>query len=339
MLASSGGTIGLDEQLTADRLRLIVEQSGGKVVAIADPARLPRACKNDAEIAGTRDAHRRDGAAMARFLCWLDCQPPGSVDEIGAATRLENDRRKVGDDHQMPLRDISFDTISGGGPNGAIIHYRVTTPTNRTLKPGELYLVDSGAQFDDGTTDITRTVAIGDPTVEMRRHATIVLKGMIGVSMLRFPAGTRGMDIDPVARIAHWKAGLDYAHGTGHGVGSFLSVHEGPQRIARTGTEPLLAGMILSNEPGYYRQDQYGIRMENLLLVEPVSAIEEGEIDMHGFETLTLAPFDRRLIDPALMNTEELDWLNAYHARVVDEIGPLVDADVREWLSAACAPI
>ena len=338
-LANTGGKIGLDEQLAADRLRLIVEQAGGEIVPLADPARLPRACKNDAEIAGTRDAHRRDGVAMVRFLCWLDRQPLGSVDEIGAAKRLEEFRRKVGKDHQMPLRDISFDTISGAGPNGAVIHYRVTTPTNRTLKSGELYLVDSGAQFDDGTTDITRTVAVGKPTGEMRRHATIVLKGMIGVSMMRFPSGTRGMDIDPIARITHWKAGLDYAHGTGHGVGSFLSVHEGPQRIARTGAEPLLPGMILSNEPGYYREGQYGIRLENLILVEQAAQIEGGETDMHGFETLTLAPFDRRLIDPAMMSDDELDWLNAYHARVESEIGPLVEADVVEWLSAACAPI
>jgi Xaa-Pro aminopeptidase len=239
----------------------------------------------------------------------------------------------------MPLRDISFDTISGAGPNGAIIHYRVTTKTNRKLQAGELYLVDSGAQYQDGTTDITRTVAIGKPTEEMCERATLVLKGMIGVSMLRFPAGTRGADIDVVARMALWKAGLDYQHGTGHGVGSYLSVHEGPQRIAKSGTEKLLAGMIVSNEPGYYKEGAYGIRMENLILVSEAEEVKGGETVMHGFETLTLAPFDRRLVKPELLAAEELDWLNAYHVRVLAEVGPLLDGETLEWLEAATAPI
>jgi Xaa-Pro aminopeptidase len=240
---------------------------------------------------------------------------------------------------QMPLRDISFDTISGAGPNGAVIHYRVTTATNRRLEAGMLYLVDSGGQYADGTTDITRTVPIGRASGEMRRHYTIVLKGLIGISMLRFPPGTRGMDIDAVARIAHWKAGLDYAHGTGHGVGSFLSVHEGPQRLSRTGTEKLVPGMILSNEPGYYREGQYGIRLENLVLVTGPGPIDGGEIDMLGFETLTLAPFDRRLIAPEMLVAEERGWLDAYHQGVLREIGPLLDVEAREWLALACAPL
>ncbi len=339
VLAGLGKVIGLDEQMAAERLRLIVDEAGGKVKAMRDPAALPRAVKNEAEIAGTRDAHRRDGAAMAAFLCWLDGEPGGSVDEIAAASKLEACRRRIGEKHQMPLRDISFDTISGAGPNGAIIHYRVTNATSRILEPGSLYLVDSGGQYFDGTTDITRTVAIGEPTSAMRRHYTIVLKGMIAVSMMRFPPGTRGLDIDPIARIAHWKAGLDYAHGTGHGVGSYLSVHEGPQRIAKSGTEVLVAGMILSNEPGYYRAGDYGIRLENLVLVEPASAIAGGEIEMHGFATLTLAPFDRRLVEVDLLSGEERDWLNVYHRNVLAEIGPLVDAAVRDWLEAACAPV
>lgn len=338
-LSSSKANIGLDEHLAADMLRLTVEEAGGKVTALPDPARIARACKNDAEIAGTRDAHRRDGAAMARFLCWLDQQAVGSVDEMSAAQKLEDYRRATGEEHQMPLRDISFDTISGAGPNGAIIHYRVTTRTNRALAVNSLYLVDSGAQFSDGTTDITRTVAIGEPTAQMRGHYTLVLKGLIAVSLLRFPKGTRGLDVDPVARTALWKAGLDYAHGTGHGVGSFLSVHEGPQRIARTGTQTLLTGMILSNEPGYYRQGEYGIRLENLILIEAPSSVDGGEVDMHSFETLTLAPFDRRLIDVNMLTDEERGWLDTYHARVAAETGPMVEADVRQWLAAACAPL
>ncbi len=337
--AAEGGRIALDPQLAAEKLRLIIEAAGGEMVEAPDPARLPRATKNARELEGSRAAHRRDGAAVTRFLRWLDTQPPVSLDEIAVARRLEEARASVGEAMQMPLRDISFDTISGAGPNGAIIHYRVTTRTNRKLQEGELYLVDSGAQYRDGTTDITRTVAIGAPTEEMRTHYTLVLKGMIGISLLRFPPGTRGMDIDAVARIALWKAGLDYAHGTGHGVGSYLSVHEGPQRIAKTGTEKLLAGMILSNEPGYYREGQYGIRLENLIVVTPAEAVAGGDIAMHGFETLTLAPFDRRLVRVELLTGEERAWLDAYHARVLAEIGPMVDGEVLSWLETATAPL
>ena len=338
-LAKSGASIGLDPSLAAEKLRLLVEENGGRFLPLADPARLPRAVKNPAEIAGARAAHRRDGAAVSKFLAWLDRQQPGTIDEIRAARSLEGFRQATGEELQMPLRDISFDTISGAGPNGAIIHYRVTTKTTRKLGAGELYLVDSGAQYQDGTTDITRTVAIGAPTAEMRRRATLVLKGMIGISMLRFPPGTRGADIDAVARQALWKAGLDYQHGTGHGVGSYLSVHEGPQRISKTGTEKLLAGMILSNEPGYYKEGAYGIRMENLVLVTEAEVPEGGDIAVYGFETLTLAPFDRRLVEPELLARDDLDWLNAYHARVLREVGPLVDGETRKWLEAATAPI
>jgi Xaa-Pro aminopeptidase len=338
-LARSGAAVGLDPALAAEKLRLLVEENGGRIVRLTDPARLPRAVKNAAEIAGSRTAHRRDGAAVSRFLAWLDSQEPGSTDEIEAARRLEEFRRSTGQELQMPLRDISFDTISGAGANGAIIHYRVTTKTSRKLVSGELYLVDSGGQYQDGTTDITRTVAIGKPIEEMRERATLVLRGMIGISMLRFPPGTRGMDIDAVARMALWKAGLDYQHGTGHGVGSYLSVHEGPQRIAKSGTEKLLAGMILSNEPGYYKEGAYGIRMENLILVTEADEIAGGDTAMHGFETLTLAPFDRRLVKPDLLAPEELGWLNAYHARVLSEVGPLVDGETLKWLEQATAPI
>ena len=338
-LAEGGSTCGLDFSLAADRLRQVIEQASGTVVSFADPARLPRATKNRAELEGARAAHRRDGAAVSRFLRWVDEQPPGSIDEIATVRKLEELRVSTGEEMQMPLRDISFDTISGAGPNGAIIHYRVTTATSRVLEDGELYLVDSGGQYQDGTTDITRTLPVGEPDDEMRQRYTLVLKGMIQISMLRFPAGTRGADIDAFARVALWKAGLDYAHGTGHGVGSFLAVHEGPQRIARTGTEKLLPGMILSNEPGYYREGAYGIRLENLIVVTEAAQVEGGDIAMHGFETLTLAPFDRRLIVAPLLTREELDWLDAYHARVREEIGPLLAADERAWLAEATRPL
>ena len=338
-IATSGGKVALDPALAAERLRLVIEENGGTVLSMPDPARLPRAIKNAAELQGSRAAHRRDGAAMVKFLCWLDTQKVGSVDEIQAVQALEGFRATTGADVQMPLRDISFDTISGAGPNGAIIHYRVTTKSNRVLGDGELYLVDSGGQYQDGTTDITRTMAIGAPTDEMRERYTIVLKGLIALSMLRFPPGTRGMDVDPIARQAHWNAGIDYAHGTGHGVGAFLSVHEGPQRIAKTGTEKLQAGMILSNEPGYYKEGGYGIRLENLIVVTEPEPIPGGDIAMHGFETLTLAPFDRRLVATDMLSPAERDWLDAYHSRVLKEIGPMVDGEVLAWLEGATAAL
>lgn len=338
-LANSGARIALDPVLAAERLKMLIEDNGGTVIAAADPARIPRATKNQAEIAGSRAAHRRDGAAIAKLLCWLERQKPGKLDEIAVVTRLEETRRATGEETQMPLRDISFDTISGAGPNGAIMHYRVSRATSRKLANGELFLLDSGGQYQDGTTDITRTVPIGKPTYEMRERFTLVLKGMIGISMLRFPPGTRGSEIDAVARMALWKHGCDFAHGTGHGVGSYLAVHEGPQRIARTGTEKLLAGMMLSNEPGYYKEGSYGIRIENLVLVTPAEAVEGGDIAMHGFETLTLAPIDVRLIRTDLLTRDELHWLDEYHARVLAEIGPMLDGETLAWLEKATAPL
>ncbi|MDX8459514.1 aminopeptidase P family protein [Mesorhizobium humile] len=338
-LAKDGAKIALDPVLAADKLRMLVEDNGGAVVLAADPARIPRATKNQAEIAGSRAAHRRDGAAVAKLLCWLDRQKPGSLDEIAVVTKLEEVRRQTGEETQMPLRDVSFDTISGAGPNGAIMHYRVSRATSRKLESGELFLLDSGGQYQDGTTDITRTVPIGQPSEEMRERFTLVLKGMIGISTLRFPAGTRGSEIDAVARMALWKHGCDFAHGTGHGVGSYLAVHEGPQRIARTGTEKLLAGMMLSNEPGYYKEGAYGIRIENLILVTPAEQIDGGDIAMHGFETLTLAPIDKRLIRSDLLHRDELQWLDRYHAWVLAEIGPMVDGETLAWLEKATAPL
>ncbi|MET0597587.1 MAG: aminopeptidase P family protein [Mesorhizobium sp.] len=338
-IAKAGGKIGLDPSLAAERLRLLVKDNGGTVVAMPDPARLPRAAKNAAEIAGARAAHRRDGAAVSRLLAWLDRQQPGTMDEIAVVKRLEESRVGLGATTQMPLKEISFDTIAGAGPNGAIMHYRVSNGSNRRIVPDSLFLLDSGGQYQDGTTDITRTVAIGMPSEEMRQRFTIVLKGLIAISRLRFPAGTRGADLDAFARHAHWQAGLDFAHGTGHGVGSYLSVHEGPQRLAKTGTEKLLPGMILSNEPGYYKEGEYGIRIENLVLVSPPEPIPGGEIPMMGFETLTLAPIDRRLIAANLLTEGERAWLDAYHARVRSEIAPLLDGADVAWLEAATAPL
>ncbi len=338
-LARSGARIALDPVLAAEKFRMLVVENGGAVISAADPARLPRATKNRAEIEGSRAAHRRDGAAVAKLLCWLDAQAPDTIDEIAVVSRLEETRRQTGDETQMALRDVSFSTIAGAGSNGAIMHYRVSRETNRKLADGELFLLDSGAQYQDGTTDITRTVPIGTPTDEMRERYTLVLKGLIGISLLRFPAGVRGMDIDPVARLALWRAGLDYAHGTGHGVGSYLAVHEGPQRIAKTGTERLLEGMMLSNEPGYYKPGSYGIRLENLILVTPAEQLPGADIAMHGFETLTLAPFDKRMLRQHLLNRDEIHWLDEYHARVLREIGPMVGGEVLAWLEKATAPL
>ena len=339
-LGKSGASIMVDPAVAPHAVSMLIEQSGGTVRAAPDPARLPRACKNAAEIAGSARVHRQDGAAMVRFLAWLDDQPPGSVDEIAAATRLEEVRRTTGQSMQMPLRALSFDTISGAGPNAAIIHYRVNTKTNRRIEPGEMLLIDSGGQYVAGTTDITRTIAVGDVPHEQKRFFTLVLKGMIAISLLRFPEGTRGLDIDPFARIALWKAGADFAHGTGHGVGSYLSVHEGPQSISRRGTQELLPGMILSNEPGYYRDGAFGIRIENLVVVHEPQTIDGGDRPMLGFDTLTLCPIDKRLILSDLLDAEETTWLDTYHARVREELTPLLaDDPALDWLEAATAPL
>ena len=326
----------IDEATAAHWFRRSLGPNSNKLVFDGrDPCVLPKAKKNAAEIKGSRAAHERDGVAMARYLAWLDREAPaGRVDEIAAVKRLEQMRAET-----QALKEISFDTISGSGPNGAIVHYRVTEATSRKLVTGELFLVDSGAQYQDGTTDITRTVAIGEPTSEMRERFTLVLKGMIGISMLRFPKGTNGAHIDAFARKALWDAGLDFDHGTGHGIGSYLSVHEGPQSISKRGYVALEPGMIVSNEPGYYKTDGYGIRIENLVLVSEAAEVPGGERPMLGFETLTLVPIDRRLVEPKLLTPPELEWLDGYHARVREVIGPHLTGDDRDWLEAATAPI
>ena len=306
-------------------------KAGAQIIRADDPCQLPKACKNSVEIEGMRAAHRRDGVALTRFLSWLGGQvPKGGVGEIAAADKLQALRFEG--EH---ITDLSFRTISGSGPNGAIVHYSVTPESDRTLGPGELYLVDSGGQYRDGTTDVTRTVAIGEPTAEMRDRFTRVLKGHIAIATVRFPEGTTGSHLDILARQALWRAGLDYDHGTGHGVGSFLGVHEGPQRISKIPNKVALKpGMIVSNEPGYYKTGAYGIRIENLVCVTAVE-IEGAEKPMLGFETLTLAPIDLALVDTALLTPPETEWLNAYHTDVRETLTPLVDGDTAAWLAEA----
>ena len=339
----AGKRIGADPARTVAAVFERLEEVGAQAVKKDDPAVLPKAIKTQAEIAGHRAAQARDGAAVAKFLHWLSVEAPkGHVDELGAAAQLESFRKETG-----LLRDLSFDTISGSGPNGAIVHYRVDEETNRKLSPGEVYLVDSGGQYPDGTTDITRTVWItgkDDAPQEIRDRYTRVLKGHIRLAMQTFPKGTLGSQLDTLARQYLWEAGVDYAHGTGHGVGSFLAVHEGPQRIAKSrggqagGEQELLPGMIISNEPGYYKTGAYGIRIENLVLVESREiAGREGE--WMGFETLTLAPIDRALLAPELLTSEERDWWNAYHARVLEVVAPQLDSEALAWLKEACAPL
>jgi Xaa-Pro aminopeptidase len=328
-------TVLVDPATCASWIAAKLSDAGAEVRRGQDPCELPKAIKNDAEIAGTRAAHLRDGVALTKFLAWIASEAPnGGVTEIDAAKRLEALRAETG-----KLKDVSFDTISGAGANGAIVHYRVTEATNRPLKPGELFLVDSGAQYLDGTTDVTRTIAIGTPGAEERDRFTRVLKGHIGIATARFPEGTSGAQLDAFARMALWKAGLDYDHGTGHGVGSYLSVHEGPQRISKMGHVPLKAGMIVSNEPGYYKTGAYGIRIENLVVVTPPAPVEGGERMMMGFETLTLAPIDLNLVEKSLLTSEEVEWLNAYHARVREALSPGLDAEMKEWLAEATRAI
>ena len=313
-----------------------LEAAGAKIVRKLDPCVLPKACKNLTELSGARAAHIRDGAALTRFLAWLASEAPkGIVDELTAVDRLYECR--AGGEN---FRGLSFDTISGAGPNGAIVHYRARPDTNRKLEPGSLYLVDSGAQYLDGTTDVTRTVAIGQPTVEMRDRFTRVLKGHIAIATAKFPIGTSGEQLDTLARQALWQVGLDFDHGTGHGVGSYLGVHEGPQRIAkRFADTPLRLGMIVSNEPGYYKTGEYGIRIENLQIVNSQSQIDRGECQMLGFETLTLAPIDLTLVEVSMLTDHELVWLNAYHAKVREIVGPLVYTKTAKWLNEATKPI
>ncbi|MCB1459580.1 MAG: aminopeptidase P family protein [Nitratireductor sp.] len=330
-----GQRVMIDPALVNIAIRDAILAGKGEIVKKRDPVVLLRAVKNAAELAGMRAAHLRDGIAVTRFLAWIDRQEIASLDEIGAATRLEEIRRETASEKGSELCEISFDTISGFGPHGAIVHYRVTRETNAGFAPDALYLVDSGAQYSDGTTDITRTIAIGNPPNEAVRDATLVLKGHIAIATARFPGGTRGIDIDALARIALWREGKDYAHGTGHGVGAYLSVHEGPQSISKRGMEELRPGMIVSNEPGYYRTGHYGIRLENLEIVAE-AADHPGFLE---FECVTLAPMDRRLVAIGMLTAQEREWWNRYHARVLSMVGPHLDEPDRNWLIAACAPL
>ncbi len=333
-LAQRGASIALDSATAADALSRLIAAAGGKPVRGSDPVSLLKAVKNATEIEGARRAHRRDAVALTRFLAWIDREAPaGALTEIDAVEALETFRRDTG-----ALKDVSFPTIAGTGPNGAIVHYRVTRKSNRRISPGALLLIDSGAQYEDGTTDVTRTIAIGAPTGEMRDRFTRVLRGHIAIARAVFPDGTTGAQLDTLARQFLWQAGIDFEHGTGHGVGSYLSVHEGPARISRLGTTPLKRGMILSNEPGYYKTDAFGIRIENLELVVGTD-IAGAEKPMNAFETLTLAPIDRRLINPDMLSGDEFAWLNDYHARVRHEVRPHVDEAVKVWLDSATAPL
>src|ERR1700742_3529517 len=331
-LAKSGASIALDSATAADALSRLITSAGGKPVRGNDPVALLKAVKNSTEIAGTRTAHQRDAVALARFLAWIDRDASkGALTEIDTVEALETFRRDTG-----ALKDVSFPTIAGTGPNGAIVHYRVTRKTNRRISPGDLLLIDSGAQYEDGTTDVTRTIAIGQPTDEMRDRFTRVLRGHIAIARAFFPDGTTGAQLDTLARQFLWQAGVDFEHGTCHGVGSYLSVHEGPARISKLGTTPLKRGMILSNEPGYYKTDGYGIRIENLELVT-ATQVAGAEKPMNAFETLTLAPIDRRLIDASMLGRDELAWLNDYHARVRHEVRPQLDEATAAWLDQATA--
>ena len=333
-LGAAKAAVRLDSATAADALARLIGNAGGTITRAADPITQMKAVKNPTEIVGTRAAHARDGAAVANFLAWFDREAPGGkLTEIDAVAALETFRRATG-----LLKELSFPTISGTGPNGAIVHYRVTRTTNRAIAPGDLFLLDSGAQYQDGTTDITRTIAVGTPTAEMRERFTRVLKGHIAIARAVFPDGATGAQLDSFARQYLWTAGIDFDHGTGHGVGSYLSVHEGPARISKLGTAALKRGMILSNEPGYYKAGHYGIRIENLVLVTEAD-IAGGEKPMNAFETLTFAPIDRRLIDPALMTADEIAWLDTYHASVAGKLMPLVEAETRSWLETATRPL
>lgn len=339
LAALKGRRIAADPDRAVAAIFERLEQAGASIYEARDPVVLAKAIKNAVEIDGAIAAHVRDGFAVARFLHWIDTvAAEGLPDELTAAARLEAFRRDTG-----MLRDLAFDTIAGAGPNGAIVHYRATSTTTRRIEPGTLLLVDSGGQYPDGTTDITRTIAIGEPTAEMRDRFTRVLKGHIALARAVFPRGTRGHQLDTMARQFLWEAGLDFVHGTGHGVGSYLAVHEGPQRINYLSShskidEPLHAGMIVSNEPGYYKAGAYGIRIENLMLVEP-RELPGADKRLLGFRTLTLAPIDRRLVDPSMLTATERGWLNDYHGRVRAEIGALLPDAIQRWFEAATAPI
>jgi len=333
-LGAEGKSILVDAASNNALVYKTLRDAGAKLVEGQDPCILPKARKNEVEIQGSRDAHIRDGAAISEFLCWIEAEAPkGELDELSAAAKLWEIRQK-----REILKDRSFDTISAAGPNGALCHYRVSEETNLPLEMDSIFLCDSGGQYLDGTTDITRTVIVGTPTDEMKDRFTRVLRGHIALSMTRFPKGTPGMALDSIARRPLWEIGLDYDHGTGHGVGSFLAVHEGPQRIAKFGTMvPLEEGMILSNEPGYYKEGEYGIRIENLVTVRPAESAEGR--DMFEFENLTWAPIDHNLIDASKLNETELAWLNTYHATVYEKLGPIVDSVTNAWLKQATAAL
>ncbi|MBB5722821.1 Xaa-Pro aminopeptidase [Loktanella ponticola] len=333
-VAALKGSVQIDPKSCPYAIKPLI--TNAKLIEAADPCSLPKACKNPVEIQGSRDAHIRDAVAMVRFLAWVDAEAPsGNLTEIDVVKSLEGFRRDTN-----ALRDISFETISGAGPNGAIVHYRVSEDSNREVKTGELLLVDSGGQYQDGTTDITRTMIVGEPSDEHRVCYTRVLRGMIAVSMARFPKGVAGSHLDALARTPLWQAGQDYDHGTGHGVGSYLSVHEGPQGISRRATTPLEAGMILSNEPGYYREGAFGIRIENLIVVKQASPLPGADArDMLDFETLTHVPLDRRLIIADELSDAERDWIDQYHADTLRLLADRIDSTTKDWLIAACAPL
>lgn len=334
-LRSLTGPVRVDRATAPLWVSMELAEAGVPCVWGQDPCILPKATKTPAEIAATTEAHLRDAAAMVEFLCWFDAQPAGSLTEIEVATALEGFRRATN-----ALRDISFETIAGTGPNGAIMHYRVSNSSNARLEPGHLIVVDSGGQYLDGTTDITRTLPVGEVGDTEKACFTRVLQGMIGISRLRFPKGLAGRDIDAIARAPLWAAGLDFNHGTGHGVGVYLCVHEGPQRISRVSDVPLQPGMILSNEPGYYREGSFGIRIENLIVVREAPALAGADDRaMFSFDTLTWVPIDRRLVLPGLMTAEERAWLNAYHAACHDKIAPRLSEAARIWLAGATAPL
>ena len=325
----------IDAAWTPEHIRAVLAHAGAKLRTAPDPVSLPKARKNQAEREGARNAQRRDGVAMSRFLCWFEAEAPkGQLTELGVAEKLKSFRAATGE-----LKDLSFETIPASGPHAAIPHYHATPESNRNIGRGEIFLIDSGAQYMDGTTDITRTLIVGEPTADMKDRFTRVLKGMIGLSVIRFPKGTTGSQLDVLARRALWMAGLDFDHGTGHGVGAYLSVHEGPARINKSDRTALEPGMILSNEPGYYKPGHYGIRIENLIMVHEAREIAGGERPMLGFETLTLAPIDRRLIEVSLLSGEERGWLNDYHARVLKEIGDFLSGAELAWLRKACAAV
>jgi Xaa-Pro aminopeptidase len=334
-LGTEHRAVRLDPATCAEAIARLIVENGGTIVRGSDPIVPLKAIKNAVEIAGARAAQLRDGVAVTKFLAWFDRETQrGGLTEIDVVEALESFRRETN-----LLKDVSFPSIAGAGPDGAIVHYRVTRRSNRRIAADELFLIDSGGQYEDGTTDITRTIAVGTPTAEMRQKFTLVLKGHIAVARAVFPDGTSGAQLDTLARQYLWQAGVDFDHGTGHGVGSYLSVHEGPARISKLGSAPLKRGMILSNEPGYYRTDAYGIRIENLILVTEAAPVEGAEKPLNAFETITLAPIDMRLVEPALLTADEIEWLNAYHARVREAIAPMLDLGTRAWLFAATALI